>query len=455
MSNRNSAGAARLALVPHPSYALVDAPAPSPDSWDDRRSSIRRTLADLSWLTQIRLKYGPPVSLIDLSAGGAQIETTAFRLQLGSTVVVQIGAASKTFAVPSLVLRSQVSRIVASAATYRTALAFKRQLTFPQLSEEEKSVRDPYLVHEHAKLTAALRRLDESKSLHDATTLSVGTEVGLSTLAAALAIMESPSGRRASGTFSREMGRLFRIISSGLTDGTAPGAILEQVVEGMRRAVPAQTVRVVNGVSLAGIPAEATCFDVPSRAGGCPARLVVECPRGCQLDPDHLWFLKAAAHLVTLIAEIEQVMGARDLTATPETNPDLPVGWKRLVVRYLDGRLLKGFTTDFSADKGHVHVWMTPNDPEESRVTVPSGHLKAIFFVHDFEGDPAHRPGADTSTEHGRRIEVTFVDGEVLTGTTLTYSAGGRGFFVTPLDISGNNVRIFVAPGAVRQVKFP
>ncbi len=98
---------------------------------------------------------------------------------------------------------------------------------------------------------------------------------------------------------------------------------------------------------------------------------------------------------------------------------------------------------------------MVPNGPEASRITVPIGQLKAIFFVHDFEGDPAHRPGVDTSIEHGRRIEVTFVDGEVLAGTTLTYSPEGRGFFVTPLDTRGNNVRIFVAPGAVRHVKFP
>ncbi len=74
--------------------------------------------------------------------------------------------------------------------------------------------------------------------------------------------------------------------------------------------------------------------------------------------------------------------------------------------------------------------------------------------MHDLEGDPARRPGADTSIERGRRIEVTFEDGEVLVGTTLTYSPDGRGFFVMPLDTRGNNVRIFVAPGAVRHVKF-
>jgi len=448
-------GRAHLTLVPDTVHRFADAHESSPDSWDDRRSSIRRTLSELSTLTLVRVKYGPEVSLIDLSSGGAQIETTSYRFQPGSTIVVQIAAGSKTFAVPSLVLRARVSRIAASAATYRTALAFKRRFELSDLLEAETSGRDPYLLREHAKLHVQLRRLEESIPPQGGTTRSALTGVGRGALSAALTIMESPPAQPASGTFSREMGRLLRIITVGLTNGTAPHAILDQMVEGMRRAVPAQAIRVVNGLSLVGIPAEATCFDVPSRGGGNAGRLVVECPRGCRLDSEHLSYLKAAAQLVMLVAEIEEVIVGRDCGAAAATNGDLPVGWKRIVVRYLDGRLLKGVTTDFAATKGHVHVWMVPNGPEESRITVSIGHLKAIFFVHDLEGDPAYQPGTDTSSDLGRRIEITFLDGEVLEGTTLSYSQEGRGFFVTPLDNGGNNVRIFVAPAAVRHVKFP
>ena len=456
MSSRNTASVGRghLTLVSPAPDSRTSASASSLDSWDDRRSSIRRTLSELSWLTQVQLKYGPTVSLIDLSVGGAQIEATAYRLKPGSTVVVQIAAESETFAVPSLVLRSHVSRIQLAGATYRTALAFKRRLDLPGLVGAEKADRDLTLAHEHAKLNVALRRLEESTTLHDGKTGPAVTWVGRGAVAAALALMESPSGRRASGAFSREMSRLFRVVTSGLSNGTAPEAVLDQLVEGMRRAVPAEIIRVVHGTSLAGITSEAICFDVPSPAGGCQARLVVEFPRGCRLDSWHLSFLKAAAHLVTLISEIDRMKGARDRAATVETNRNLPIGWKRLVVRYLDGRLLKGFTRDFAAANGEVQVWTVPNGPATSRITVPIARLKAIFFVHDLEGDPAYRP-VDTSIEHGRRIEVTFVDGETLAGTTLTYSAGGRGFFVTPLSTRENNFRIFVAPDAVRHVKFP
>jgi hypothetical protein len=440
------------ALAVRTSHIVDDALVPSLNSWDNRRSSIRRTLSELSWLNQIRVKYGPTVSLLDLSAGGAQIETTSYRLGPGSTVVMEIATGSETFLVPSRVLRAHVSRVLPSATTYRAALAFKDSLDLARLPEGEKqSDRDLDLVHEHAKLNVALRRLDESMLLHGGTV----TGVGRGAVAAALAIMESPSGQREKTTFSREMSGLFRIITMGLSHATAPRTILDQMVEGVRRAVPAQVIRVVNPGSLVGVSSDAICFDGLSPDVGCAARLVVEFPRGCRLDSWHLSFLKAAAHLATVITEIDQMIGARDRAAAVETNRDLPVGWKPLGVRYLDGRLLKGFNVDFAAAKGLVHVWMVANGPEASRITVPLEHLKALFFVHDLAGDSGHRPGVDTRTECGRRIEVTFVDGEVLAGTTLSYSPKGPGFFVTPLDASGNNLSLFVASGAVRHINFP
>jgi hypothetical protein len=440
--------AAALRISPIIDNTLV----PSLNSWDNRRSSIRRTLSELSWLNQIRVKYGPTVSLLDLSAGGAQIETTSYRLRPGTAIVVEIAAGSKTFLVPSRVLRAHVSRVLPSATTYRAALAFKDSLDLARLPEAgRQSDRNLNLVQEHAKLNIALRRLDESLLLRGGSV----TGVGRSAVAAALAIMETPSGRRAGMTFSREMSRLFRIITMGLSHGTAPRTILDQMVEGVRRAVPAQVINVVNQGSLVGMTSDAICFDGLSPDSSSAARLVVEFPRGCRLDPWHLSFLKAAAHLATVITEIEQMMGAREHAAAAETSRELPVGWKRIVVRFVDGRLLKGFNTDFAAAKGLVHIWMVPNGPDASRITVPLEHLKALFFVHDLEGDPTHRPDEETWTEHGRRIEVTFVDGEVLAGTTLSYTQKGPGFFVTPFDASGNNLSLFVVSGAVRHVKFP
>jgi hypothetical protein len=285
-------GRSRLELVPRSPFIVTESASSvteSANSWEDRRGSVRRTISELSWLGQVRLKYGPKVSLIDLSAGGVQIETAGHRLQPGGTVVVEIAAGMETFCIPSLVLRAFVSRI-SPTATYRSRLSFRRPFDFP----------------------------------------------------------------------------------------------------------------------------------------------------------------------VTAVNQMDALLRRSARAAAVNLAPDPPPSWKPLVVRYLDGRLLKGYSTDFSPAEGHVRM-LIPNGPEAFRITVPLSHLKALFFVHDLDGEPVHlvRDGQQaSSSEHGFRVDVTFRDGEVLSGTTLSYSPHAAGFFVTPLD-GGNNLRIFVPSGAVRRVSSP
>jgi hypothetical protein len=55
---------------------------------------------------------------------------------------------------------------------------------------------------------------------------------------------------------------------------------------------------------------------------------------------------------------------------------------------------------------------------------------------------------------HGRKLEVTFLDGEVIVGSTLNYRPEGLGFFLCPADPRSNNLRIFVVCGSVRRARF-
>ena len=41
-----------------------------------------------------------------------------------------------------------------------------------------------------------------------------------------------------------------------------------------------------------------------------------------------------------------------------------------------------------------------------------------------------------------------------LLGSTLGYRSDGSGFFMTPADGEGNNLRVFVLPGAVRHIRY-
>ena len=139
----------------------------------------------------------------------------------------------------------------------------------------------------------------------------------------------------------------------------------------------------------------------------------------------------------------------------PKDLSQLPAGWSKLVVRYLDGKLLKGVSHDFHPSRGHFHLCETSGPTSGPPMLVPMTQLKAVFVVKDFDGNAAYeeRKSFDLSTR-GRRIEVTFLDGEVMRGTTLTYRPDGHGFFMTPVDPNANNERVFVVPTAVRHFKY-
>jgi hypothetical protein len=126
--------------------------------------------------------------------------------------------------------------------------------------------------------------------------------------------------------------------------------------------------------------------------------------------------------------------------------------WQRVVARFRNGAVVRGYTNDFHPSKSHLHL--TPEEKPEETQFVALSQLKAVFFVREFAGDPTRVDRTEFgSAQHGRKVEVVFEDGEVLRGTTLAYR-DGSGFFVQPADAGSNNMRVFVSPGATRDVRF-
>jgi hypothetical protein len=114
------------------------------------------------------------------------------------------------------------------------------------------------------------------------------------------------------------------------------------------------------------------------------------------------------------------------------------------------------FIFDFRARGSLFSVGPSTRGDANDRVIVPLARLKAVFFVRDFAGNPGYVERTETdAVQHGRRIEVTLVDDEVITGRTLSYRPDGHGFFVVPADPNTNNIRVFVVSSSVRQVRFP
>lgn len=125
----------------------------------------------------------------------------------------------------------------------------------------------------------------------------------------------------------------------------------------------------------------------------------------------------------------------------------------KVVVHFLNGRLVKGVTLDFVPAKPKFHVF----DPEDEKkvAEVPTKDLKAIFFVKSFAGNPSHKPrglGMETAKAPGRTLRVAFRDGEVIVGVAAVYVPGREGFFLVPVDADDNNERIYVYTHATTSV---
>ena len=127
----------------------------------------------------------------------------------------------------------------------------------------------------------------------------------------------------------------------------------------------------------------------------------------------------------------------------------------KVVARFLDGTIIKGYTNDFFPKKASFHVGANSSErgPE-----IAIKDLKALFFVKDFEGNPDRDRKQDFEegrTYQGRKAEITFVDGEKMAGTVLSYDKERPGFFMVPVDEDeGNNSRVFVVSAAVLEMKF-
>jgi hypothetical protein len=115
--------------------------------------------------------------------------------------------------------------------------------------------------------------------------------------------------------------------------------------------------------------------------------------------------------------------------------------------------MLGGFTNDFHPSKPQLHL--SPSPYARDITVIPLVQLKALFFVREFAGDPAHVEGRDfTDPPKGRKVEITFHDDEVLLGTTLGYHREGHGFFVQPADRASNNLRVFVTANGIQRFRF-
>jgi hypothetical protein len=129
-------------------------------------------------------------------------------------------------------------------------------------------------------------------------------------------------------------------------------------------------------------------------------------------------------------------------------------GLNKAVVGFLDGRRVRGHVFDFSPLKDRFHLAPEADPLQGKRSEILLKDLKAIFFVKDFAGNSQYKESKTSeSPVRGRKIEVTFRDGEKLVGSSQAYNLKNLGFFLFPLDDKSNNSRIFVVSSNVESVR--
>ena len=123
----------------------------------------------------------------------------------------------------------------------------------------------------------------------------------------------------------------------------------------------------------------------------------------------------------------------------------------RAVVHSRDGRILKGHISDFRANKAEFHLESLENEVTQLNVA----DLKAVFFAKDHEGDASRQDSYDdVIAGAGRRMKVTFSDGEEMIGYVSSYSPGRAGFFLVPADLGSNNEVVFVVASSCEDVEW-
>lgn len=115
-----------------------------------------------------------------------------------------------------------------------------------------------------------------------------------------------------------------------------------------------------------------------------------------------------------------------------------------VVARFRDGRTIKGTTLNVDPTRPTCHVRTA-----DGAIEIKLNDLKALFFVKDPTGNPAHNEAIDATPGDprlvgGKRIAVKFEDGETVVGMSNRFPPLGNCFFMLPIDPKSNNIRILV-----------
>src|SRR4051794_10217605 len=269
------------------------------DAAANRRSHVRLPPSELAWIREVRLKYGPRVSLIDLSAGGALLQTDV-RLRPGTDMVIEI-IGSEVEAVPFRVVRSELAVLSGKRVVYQGACEFKRTLDLEKAALGAKRTE---------RSDVALKKL----------LLQRREQLKLGPAAGALSDRALPDLLRAfqEGTGADPLSRGLRDLLSDLIPGLdrgEPGALLRTRLETrLRRSIPRAGVTIAAAPLKPGAGKELIYFKAQGRDEA--GVLNIELPHGVTIPDWEFQLLQAGSYLLELLPA-EEGLAAASIVAPP------------------------------------------------------------------------------------------------------------------------------------------
>jgi len=434
----------------------------------ERRIHRRHRAQELQWLRSARLGAGHIVSIVDLSVGGALVDSPV-PLRPDSLLTLDIIGRGFDRSIPFRVLRCQIGALLPERTVYRGACEFTDPIDLPvELSSGAKVLYPDAFVSLDVALKQLVERIGPSGVEESNSTFGL---LDARTVREALKSLQDRATSAPLDPMAHPLAALIGRVVPALEPYRGLQDVVTQIESQLRQTVPQVSLRLVTATEPAPPGKKSILINVPgARAGS--ALVSIDLPRGLVLNDWQTRVLRLTSRLVAVLQRLEPdavasatsnnrasdpgpvsvTSGAIDSASSEQSNS----AWQKIVVRYTEGQILKGYTHDFSPARQQFSLWPSPGAAPHERVIVPLARLKGVFFVRDFAGNPGYVERVDSSeTRHGRRIEVTLVDDEVIVGRTLTYRPDGHGFFVTPADPLANNIRVFVVASSVRQVRFP
>jgi hypothetical protein len=107
--------------------------------------------------------------------------------------------------------------------------------------------------------------------------------------------------------------------------------------------------------------------------------------------------------------------------------------------------VVKGVSLDIHPSRPLFHVRAEDGVMHEIKLT----DLKALFYVRSLDGDSTHEENrvpapADPRSRGATIVRIVFEDGEVMVGMTIRHPPNVPFFYLVPVDVTSNNIRMLI-----------